>query len=316
MSEPYREPPETEHNEGDDQGVHIATYTSLVEAEMAAEFLKSHTINANVAESARFNPLVNIAAGGVRLSVRAADEERARGLLRRMERAATDEQDKTDDEVRCPKCELTYCFHERGFSNPTIQQLPSAFVALAMVFAIPLGLAPKRWHCRKCEYVWDDPKAGPRTRTPLHEDDPRPTFLLKRHRAGSGLLLGFVAWGLTTMVLTSVRNVPAPLVVVPFLFPIIGFFWGRSAKTYTCSDPACRAELTADAKVCKSCRGTVAGTIRYVSQHYSESASVRRDLFKLRKEKEERAKKKAAGAKKAAKKVVSKSDDRTPPPQS
>jgi hypothetical protein len=80
--------------------------------------------------------------------------------------------------------------------------------------------------------------------------------------------------------------------VVAVLLPIVGYVMGRRVVTYLCSEPSCRAELSPAARECPSCRGAVAGTIRFAHEHFSEAAAVRRELHALRLEGEKRPKKK------------------------
>lgn len=276
MSEPYRDRPPLE---GDDDAVMVATYSAAVEAEMNREYLKDHGIVAAVHESASFNPLINMAAGGVRLVVRGRDEGRARSLLARLRRESGgpgEDDDGEDGEVRCPRCESTYCFHERAFKGDGHGPVPGAVLVLLPFIAA----SGKRWRCHKCTHVWDDPKEGPAKATPLHPDDPRPVFRLRRHRAGSGLLLGLLALAIGGMLLASAR---LPGAVLPLLLaPIVGYFLGRRATTDVCSAPGCRAELAAGRDTCPQCRGAIAGVIRSAPEHYSEAAAVRRELAALR----------------------------------
>src|SRR5690349_18594056 len=110
MNEPYRIPPP---KEGDDEIVTVAAHSIPIEAEMAREYLQSHGITAFVHESAAFNPALSEAMSGSRVVVRSADAARARSLLARVAKVSTtDEDDGEVGAVRCPRCELTYCFHE------------------------------------------------------------------------------------------------------------------------------------------------------------------------------------------------------------
>jgi Putative prokaryotic signal transducing protein len=293
MSQPYREPSSME--EGEDEIVTAATYSTAVEADMARELLKENGIPAFSHEAASFNPLINVAAGGARVLVRASDEARARSLLARVARTATDdEDDTTEDEVRCPRCELTYCFHESALGSPSLQT--AAAGPLVALLLAPLGLTRKRWRCHKCLYVWDDRDAGPRRKTLLHPEDPKPVFRLRRHRAGTGLLAGIVALALGMPLLTALKAPPGAGVILLAL-PILGYFLGRRAIHDACSEPACRAPLGPDAVECRACRGTVAGVIRGAHEHYSEAAAVRRELAAERRQAEEKAAAKVKRAK-------------------
>src|SRR4051812_17826827 len=107
--------------------VTIGQYLDTVQAQMDRARLNADGIDAFVTEGAGFNPLVNTAAGGTTLAVRARDVERARAILDQTPGEA-EEEDGGEDKVRCPRCELEYCFYKRA----------------RFLGVIP---GPKRWHC-------------------------------------------------------------------------------------------------------------------------------------------------------------------------
>src|SRR5262249_44353129 len=143
---------------------------------------------------------------------------RARSLLRHVEKTqVNDEDDGEDGEVRCPRCELAYCYFERSSTDSPL--LAAASYAFSM----------KRWHCRKCLYVWDDPDEGPKRMTPLHPDDPRPVFRLRRRHAGTGLFFGgFAAFAVLAIIGVTGVVALAPLILV---LPIAGYVIGRRTIT-------------------------------------------------------------------------------------
>ncbi|MFO0589468.1 MAG: hypothetical protein U0441_18160 [Polyangiaceae bacterium] len=281
MGEPYRETLERD-DEPDDVAV-VAQYSSTLEAEMAREFLGSHGIRAHASDSARFNPLVNIAAGGSRLLVAGKDESRARHLLSRMEKtpANTAEDDADERDIRCPRCELTYCFHESTMSYEDQRTaLVSPFLSM---FLLPFRLRKKRWHCHKCLYVWDDPEEGPKRATPLAPDDPKPVFRLRGHAGGAGLFVGvlgmFLMWGVAAGLRAGAFS--SVVAALGLLAPFVGLFIGRGMVSEVCSAPHCRAPLTGAEEECPQCHGFIAGVIRFSHEHYSESARFRRELREM-----------------------------------
>ena len=159
--------------------VDVGNYHDAVPAELARARLTSNGIQAFVVDSAAFNPLLNDAVGGVRLKVYEEDEARARELLDE----TLDEQDDDEDVVRCPRCELQYCFYER----PRVHSASPAAAGnlLVVVASMFLRFSRKRWSCHKCGHVWDDAKEGPKRMTPLEPGDPRPVFLLRRTSGGT-----------------------------------------------------------------------------------------------------------------------------------
>lgn len=301
MSEPYRNLPP---KEGDNEVVVVATRGTAVEAEMAREYLRSHGIEAFVQESASFNPIINYAAGGARISVRSVDAALARSLLTRLEKTSDDENesDHDDGEVRCPRCELAYCYHERAFMSSALGASAPLLPVAAFAALLLTPFSPKRWRCHKCLYIWDDPKAGPARMTPLDPDDPRPVFRLRRGRGGTGLFFGLMFMFVFFVALAALRA-PKPLLLLPLLSPIVGLAIGRRLTSDVCSAPGCRAELLPDASICPVCRGAIAGTITAANEHYAEAATFRRDLAEL----------KARDSKKAqAKKRTPKKPPKTP----
>src|SRR6185369_6117497 len=92
--------------------VTVRTYLDTTAAELARARLASENIEAHVIESASYNPLISNAVGGVQLQVREGDLGRADVLL--FEKPDDDPDDgEPDGVIRCPRCELAYCFHER-----------------------------------------------------------------------------------------------------------------------------------------------------------------------------------------------------------
>ena len=61
----------------------------------------------------------------------------------------------------------------------------------------------------------------------------------------------------------------------------LGFQIGRSLGHEVCSEPGCRTRLARDQDECPRCRGSIAGTVASVEEHYVAAAEVRRELAAL-----------------------------------
>ncbi len=273
---PYRA--KNEAPSGTGNLVTVRQYLDPVQAQLARTRLDAHGIEAHVFEAASYNPALSGAAGGARLQVREGDLERAAALVEEHPGdGGLDEGDDGEGEaaVRCPRCELTYCFHERmrleGRSGAT---------ALAF-FAAPLMLfLPKRWHCHKCGHVWDDPREGPTRMTVLGADDPRPVFRLRRSHAGAGLFAGLVAGFLAMNVAIALLPRGLKEMGVFFFFGVLaaGIVLGRAWRYDLCSQPLCRTPLPAGQEDCPRCNGEIAGVVRSAEAHYAAAADFRREL--------------------------------------
>jgi len=262
----------TATEEQSDRGplVSVGTYLDVVEAELGRAKLENSGIQAVVIEPTGFNPLLTAAAGGIQLQVPEADAGRARGILALVAGDA-DEDDEPEGTVRCPRCELAYCFYER----PSFR---AAGLTNIGFFAWVLGRASaKRWHCRKCEHVWSDASAGPSQLTRLDPDDPRPVFRLRRAHGGMGLFVGLLVGALALLLLSTTSF--WPLALLP---PALGWLFGRTRVGWVCSEPSCRTPLSLGAEECARCKGAVAGEITRAPDHFAEAAEFRRELVALR----------------------------------
>jgi len=252
----------------------VRTYLDPVEAEIGASLLRTAGIETFVNESAGFNPVLS-ATLGTEVRVSDYDLERAREILAASDRPATHEDEEEDEPgaVRCPRCELTLCFHERARIRV------KAPVAEAALLSIPtLLFGQQRWRCHKCGHVWDDPKEGPPVMTRLLPDDPRPVFRLRRNSPGMGLLVGTCLGLLVGMVLR-----PSEAAFIAFAAgPLGGWLIGRSRTRDVCSGPHCRAPLDGDVESCPRCQGTIAGVVHRAAEHYSAAADFRRELAEAR----------------------------------
>lgn len=261
------------------------TYLDVVEAEAARSALKQAGIRAFVFEPTAYNPLLTAAAGGIQLNVAEPDLHRAKRLLDALAGPVPeDDEDEPQEgphgphayrssaeaprEVRCPRCELAYCFHERTRS------FGRSLHPLALLFWLPRALfGKKRWHCHTCGHEWDSAEEGPRSRTRLPKDLPEPVFRLRRSYGAAGFFFGF--W-LGFLIAVILRSVPAGVAFAAA--PIVLGLAGSRLHRDLCSAPTCRAPLPAGADECPSCKGTVAGVIERAEQHYAAVAEVRREL--------------------------------------
>jgi hypothetical protein len=253
--------------------VTIRRYLDPLEAHLARAQLEDAEIAAYVIDPPRYSPMGTGVMGEAQLQVDEQDAGRAEVELSRTERV--DEHAPTDDgegagAVRCPRCELAYCFHAhtplgKG-GAPTLAHFVLLFVGLAR---------GKRWHCQQCGYTWLDPKEGPAAMTPLEPGDPRPVFRLRRAHAGMGLFLGVILGVLAC----ALGEIGLFLLVAG---PVLGYAIGRSLTYDLCSEPKCRARLPRDLEKCPACKGTLAGVVRSAEEHYVAAADVRRELARLR----------------------------------
>jgi hypothetical protein len=275
--------------------VTVRRYIDVVEAQLARAKLGACGIRAFVVDGASFNPILSGAIGAVRLDVSESDLEQAEEVLA-AEGADPDDPDEPAETasyrthgaalaagrdaevVRCPRCELEYCFFER----PRFAGGPGGVTGLAVLLYPLVLLSPKRWRCHKCEHVWDDPKDGPREMTRLEQDDPHPVFRLRRRNHGMGLFLGAIAGGVGGLVLNAAHSWAGGLVFV--LVAAFGYLMGGALGDDVCSKPGCRAPLPAAAEECPRCKGTIAGNVRRAAEHFSAAADARRAIAAHRQE--------------------------------
>ena len=266
--------------------VTIAKYLNVTDAQLARVRLGGEGIEAFVIEGAGFNPLLTAAISAVQLQVRERDIDRARAILAEVLPDVDDEPDPVpggERVVRCPRCELEYCYHERLRGSGMV---PNPLVLVGHVFAS--AVTAKRWRCRKCEHVWDDPDEGPAKMTRLEPGDPRPVFRLRRGRGATGVFLGMVMGFVSTMVAANLvgrvdddfGRVVAVLGygLLFFGLPVLGWRIGKHVRADVCSVPECRTPLSREVEECPGCKGTIAGNITSAPEHFSAAADVRREL--------------------------------------
>src|SRR5262249_5092932 len=205
----------------------VGKYLDLVAANLACAELEANGIAARVVEVTGFNPLLVGAAGGHELHVDPARADDARKILARASARVVDTED--ENAVRCPRCELPYCYFGRGRTHgaPAVAQ----FLAFWTIVLFPLRwFIPERWHCERCEHSSSRAQERKVPFTPLHEDDPAPVFLLVRRRSGMGLFIGLLL-GLVLSVVVGGAPGSIPLLVGP----VLGYIVGRSFRSYVCS---------------------------------------------------------------------------------
>lgn len=296
---PYRD--KLDAASGTGKLITVRRYLDPVAAQMDRTLLSANGIESHVFEAASYNPLLSGAAGGTQLQVREGDLQRVERLLEvHPGEAASNDEEEEAGGVRCPRCELAYCFHERLRLEGS-----SASTALTILAAPLLLFLPRRWHCHKCGHVWDDPKEGPAAITKLEEGDPRPVFRLRRAHSGMGLFLGLFAGFCGALLVTAALPRAGGELAFAVLVgaPFIGWAVGRWWQYDLCSEPGCRTALTSDRSECPRCSGAIAGVIRSADEHYAAAADFRRELSALRAadraregEKKKRTKKRPASA--------------------
>ena len=278
---PYRERVDTTAGTG--ELVTLRTYLDPVEAQIARGRLGAEGIEAHVLDEGLHNVIMPGSVSGIRIWVREGNLVRAEEILREHPWESARDDGEGSGVVRCPRCELAYCFHERMNIEGN-----SAATALSFLAAIFMVASPKRWHCHKCGHVWDDPKEGPAEMTKLGPDNPRPVFRLRRAHAGMGLFLGvpggvFAVFVAAFVAFAVLGRAPGFLALPVFLSgPILGWLIGRAWTYDLCSEPGCRAPLAPDREDCPRCAGEIAGVIHAADQHYAASADFRRELAALR----------------------------------
>jgi rubredoxin len=262
------------------------SYPDTVMAEADRAHLASEGIVGYVIEAASFNPALASAIGGVRLQVSERDLERATEILGVISPEESEGDDEGDGAVRCPRCELAYCAHERPRMHNAAPGLGFLLLPYTMIFS------EKRWHCHKCGHAWDDPKAGPTRVTRLVPGDPRPVFRLRRAHGGMGLFLGAIAGAVAALLIKSELGV-----LLFFALIALGVSIGRALRYDVCSVPECRAPLPPEAEACPKCKGGIAGVVHTAEEHYAAAADFRRELAGIRADaRAKKRKKKAARA--------------------
>jgi hypothetical protein len=274
---PYRTTTETPLGTG--ELVTYRTYLEPVDAQLARARLAAEGIEAHVLDEGIHNVIMPGSASGIRLQVPEGDLARVHDILREHPWERPRDDGEGSGVVRCPRCELAYCFHERMNVEGH-----SAAAALSFFETIFMMRSPKRWHCHKCGHVWDNPREGPAEMTTLDASDPRPVFRLRRTHAGMGVFLGLAAGAFAAVVGASAlpRDMRSLAPLALLCAPLVGWLIGRSLRYDICSEPACRAPLAPDREDCPRCDGQIAGVIRAADEHYAASADFRRELAALR----------------------------------
>ncbi|MFT3766613.1 MAG: hypothetical protein QM820_14030 [Minicystis sp.] len=273
---PYRK--RSDAPSGTGELVTFRSYLDPIKAKLDAARLTAEGLETHLFDEGLHNVIVTGVSSSVRLQVRSGDLERAAAILD----DHPIEQPRDDGEgagvVRCPRCELAYCFHERIHLEGSSAATALAFFAAPFIF-----LVKKRWRCHKCGHAWDDPKEGPAEMTRLASDDPTPVFRLRRAHGGMGLFLGIMVGFLGSLVVAGLSaDVRGPALVACFFVPVLGWILGRSRTYDLCSEPGCRTPILPDREDCPRCKGVLGGIIRTAEEHYACAADVRRELAALR----------------------------------
>lgn len=247
----------------------IRTFSDSMGATLARMQLQDAGIRSWIVEQVGgVDPALNLALG-VRLMVAEADAARAEEVL--SARAEEAEQDEPADPttVRCPRCEMEYC----RFGKPRFVAANPMILGIAFFAWVVAQIAgSRRWRCDTCGYVWDDPKEGPARRTALPEGAAKPTFRLRRGRAGTGVFLGVMVGGLLGLLAGGLG------VALALVGAAAGGAIGSIFQSDVCSTPDCREPLPQGLKKCPKCRGAVSGSVRSTEEHFAASARVRREL--------------------------------------
>ena len=228
----------------------VATFGSVVEAELMLATLQVHRITARLrdAHTAAVDPAIIAAIGFVKLDVMRADLALARELLASLPDEAPDD---VDEAARCPSCDSPYLDVERD----------------------------RRLHCRRCERTCSRAAArrharGPRPGAGQAPGD-SPVFRLRCDHRGMGLFAGAASALFTAIVLRGVDAPAVATVVAVVGGPALGWLVGRLWGYLACSDPACRARLgpRAAGERCHGCGKAFAGSIARSADHYSARAA-------------------------------------------
>jgi hypothetical protein len=264
--------------------VTLRKYLDPIEGQLDRDRLDAAGIEARLVEPST-NPLFMGTTGGAHVLVDSADVVLAEAILgEHGPNPVVDDEPDLEAKVRCPRCELEYCTHRR----PYLRSLGTVATGLSLVGLPLLIFGEKRWHCERCEYVWDDAESGPLQLTRLRPGDPRPVFRLRRAHPGLGTLVGLMAGLAAFRVFRDGRGVALFVATT-----VLGWLTGRAIGGDVCSDPKCRTPLPSSAVTCPGCRNGLAGRVRSAAEHYSAAADFRRDLAALRAKDAKRAKRKA-----------------------
>jgi predicted Zn-ribbon and HTH transcriptional regulator len=129
----------------------LATFNDRAHAEPLKERLEAANIPVEIHDDSAQERLwfVGKPRAGVHLNVRAADYEKALGLIHAWDAA----NDALHDAVRCPECgssRIEYPQFTRKFITPNVIGVLSA-----------VGLVQKQYYCQDCQCIWPGADAKP-----------------------------------------------------------------------------------------------------------------------------------------------------------
>lgn len=126
--------------------INIASFQYSSEAQIVKGKLQSEGIEVYLKDQVLIDtdPLISRAIGGIKLAVRAEDEERAREILEEIEKFSVDD---VGQRLRCPQCGS-----DRVSMQTSIKDLRSflAFVFSFLTFALPVHTT-YHYHCENCK---------------------------------------------------------------------------------------------------------------------------------------------------------------------
>jgi hypothetical protein len=234
--------------------VTLESFARVIEARLAQAKLEGAGISSYLKDEAvaSIDPFLIPMIGGVRLLVRAEDEEAAREVLADGRDVASIEPDPDPSLPRCPKCESEYAYPERflGFETRS-----------------------GRLVCNRCGH-----KGASETFTAYRyrrdEESLRqtpPVFRLLRRQVVAGGMVGVALGTLVSVILFE--RVGA---FGTFAGLLLGVLVGARFRYAVCSEPSCRAKITPEADACSRCKRTIAGSIDAAAEHFVGVAQWRR----------------------------------------
>ncbi|QBQ40698.1 putative signal transducing protein [Sphingobacterium psychroaquaticum] len=130
----------------------LKTFDNPIDAHLLKSKLESEDIACYILDEniVGLNPLLNIAVGGIKLMVAAADLDRARLVLQEIDNTPllTDQ----DVAIRCPECGSTNIFNNIKNNEGTRGILATVLSFITMTYPI---YTKKSYLCRDCDKVFN-----------------------------------------------------------------------------------------------------------------------------------------------------------------